>query len=713
MYIGDMDGFGISLAIGAFRAIAFVCDILTFPVYVLLQRPWRVRSLSRRVKAIPVTSDTRSITYRTLDNPSDCHIQMVRNQVDTMAKMLEYCTKKYANKKCLGTRQIKAEEDEVQPNGRVFKKYVMGDYMWKTFAEVNVLATHFGRGIRELGNKPKENIVIFAETRAEWMIAAQGLFKQNIPVVTIYATLGDEAIAHGINETEVTTVITSYDLMPKFKKILAKTPKVKTLIYMEDQLKQLENSGYKDGVNIVTFSDVLKKGSESKIENTMPSPNDVAIIMYTSGSTGVPKGVILLHTNLIATLKAFSDAVIIYDDDCLIGYLPLAHVFELLVESVCLCMGISIGYSTPLTMIDSSSKIKKGTKGDASVLHPTCMTSVPLILDRISKGVQEKVSKGSALSKAIFKFAYDYKVMWSRRGYSTPLVDKIVFSKVRNMLGGRVRLILSGGAPLSPETHEQINTCLCVNVIQGYGLTETTSCATIMDAHDRTFGRVGGPATACDIRLVNWEEGHYRITDKPYPRGEIVIGGDNISVGYYKLPDKSKEDFLESDGKRWFKTGDICEIQTDGVVKIIDRKKDLVKLQAGEYVSLGKVETELKTCPIVDNICIYGDSTKQYCVALLVPNQQQLQELALKKGIAANSSFEDLCILPDIEKAVLQELAEHGKKSKLEKFEIPAAVKLCTEVWSPDMGLVTAAFKLKRKDIQERYQHEINRMYAS
>lgn len=110
----------------------------------------------------------------------------------------------------------------------------------------------------------------------------------------------------------------------------------------------------------------------------MPSPHDVAIIMYTSGSTGVPKGVILLHSNLIATLKAFSDAVIIYDDDCLIGYLPLAHVFELLVESVCLCMGISIGYSTPLTMIDSSSKIKKGTKGDASVLHPTCMTSVPV-----------------------------------------------------------------------------------------------------------------------------------------------------------------------------------------------------------------------------------------------------------------------------------------------------------------------------------------------
>lgn len=141
----------------------------------------------------------------------------------------------------------------------------MGDYIWKTFAEINILATQFGRGMRELGNKPKENVVIFAETREEWMIAAQGLFKQNIPVVTIYATLGDEAIAHGINETEVTTVITSYDLMPKFKNILAKTPRVKTLIYMEDQLKKLEHEGFKEGVNIVTFSEVLQKGSESPI----------------------------------------------------------------------------------------------------------------------------------------------------------------------------------------------------------------------------------------------------------------------------------------------------------------------------------------------------------------------------------------------------------------------------------------------------------------
>lgn len=147
-----------------------------------------------------------------------------------------------------------------------FFQYDMGEYRWKTYAEVNILAQHFGRGLRELGNEPGKNMVIFAETRAEWMIAAHGIFKQNIPLVTIYATLGEDAIAHGINETEVTTVITSFELMPKFKTILAKTPLVKTLIYMEDQLKTLDSTdGFKEGVEIIKFSEVLKKGENSQI----------------------------------------------------------------------------------------------------------------------------------------------------------------------------------------------------------------------------------------------------------------------------------------------------------------------------------------------------------------------------------------------------------------------------------------------------------------
>nr|CAD7396033.1 unnamed protein product [Timema poppensis] len=647
------DGFWVVGTIGALKALAFVYDVLTYPVYLILQRPWVKKSLSAREKARVIHSDDDSITYRTNLEPGPLHVTL----------------------------------------------YTLGDYTWKTFEEVEEEAASFGRGLRILGQEPGMNMVIFAETRAEWMVAAHGCFKQNIPLVTIYATLGEDAIIHGINETEGTIVVTSHDLVPKFKNILPHTPKVKTLIYMEDQLKKTETDGYKEGVRIISFSQVLKDGKSSKIEEVPPSANDTAIIMYTSGSTGMPKGVQITHRNMIATLKAFSDSVDICPDDIFLGFLPLAHVFELLTESVCFLCGVSIGYSTPLTMIDTSSKIKKGSKGDATVLKPTIINSVPLILDRISKGIADKVSKSSDFQKAVFRFAYDYRKMWMRRGFDTPLLN-------------RVRLALAGGAPLSPDTHELIKVCLCVELIPGYGLTETCSLATVLDRHDMSTGRVGGPTTMNDIRLVDWNDGNYRVTDKPYPRGEILIGGENVSPGYYKLPDKSSEDFFQADGKQWFKSGDIGELHPDGVIKIIDRKKDLVKLQLGEYVSLGKVEAEMKTCPVVENICVYGDPTKQYTVALVVPNAVPLSEIAAKVGLTG-LTFEELCVNPAVEKAVLKELAEHGNKSKLQRFEIPAAIKLCSEVWSPDMGLVTAAFKLKRKVIQDRYQHEINRMYAS
>lgn len=260
----------------------------------------------------------------------------------------------------------------------------------------------------------------------------------------------------------------------------------------------------------------------------------------------------------------------IFPDDVLIGFLPLAHVFELLAESVALLTGVPIGYSTPNTLIDSSSKIMKGCKGDASVLKPTAMTSVPLILDRISKGINDKVNNGSPLQKVIFQFAYNYKAKWTRRGYTTPFLDRLIFKKVAQLLGGRIRAIITGGAPLSADTHEQIGLCLCVEVCQGYGLTETTAGASIMDQWDMTFGRVGAPSSMTIMRLINWEEGNYCVTNKPYPQGEIILGGENVSEGYYELPGKTEEDFFtDAEGIRWFKTGDVGEIHEDGVLKII------------------------------------------------------------------------------------------------------------------------------------------------
>jgi len=263
--------------------------------------------------------DDKQVTYRTTEPPREMHVKMLQASIDTLEKMFNYVVKIHTTKRCVGTRQILSEEDEMQPNGRVFKKYNMGDYKWKNFLETERLASSFGRGLRELGNRPRENVVLFAETRAEWLIAAHGCFKQSIPIVTIYATLGDEGVAHGINETEVTTVITSHELLPKFKKILSFTPNVKKIIFMEDQLHSTDMSGFKPNVEIIPYSKVIESGMNSKYEGVSPVSTDTAIIMYTSGSTGTPKGVILSHGNVIATMKAFCDIVKVYPDDVLIG----------------------------------------------------------------------------------------------------------------------------------------------------------------------------------------------------------------------------------------------------------------------------------------------------------------------------------------------------------------------------------------------------------
>ena len=259
--------------------------------------------------------------------------------------------------------------------------------------------------------------------------------------------------------------------------------------------------------------------------------------------------------------------------------------------------------------------------------------------------------------------------------------------------------------------HDYVRCALSVPLVQGYGLTESCACATFQDKYEVSTGTSGPPLQGVLLKLTNWEEGNYKITDK-LPRGEIEIGGGNVATEYFKLPEKTKEDFYKDDkGRRWFRTGDIGEMQRDGTLKIIDRKKDLVKLSYGEYVSLGKVESQLKTSHLIENICIYGNSLTSYCVALVVPNQAKIKVLADQFGLGYES-FEQQCEDTRLTKAILKELRDHGTKAGLKKFELPGAITLVKEEWTPDSGLVTSAFKLRRKPIQDFYQKDIDRMYG-
>jgi len=419
------------------------------------------------------------------------------------------------------------------------------------------------------------------------------------------------------------------------------------------------------------------------------------------------------HRNLVATsttilfLRRFDNNV-----DSYIAYLPLAHVLELLSECTMVTLGVPIGYSTPNTMTDMSTAIKRGQRGDATLLKPTIMCTVPLILDRIYKNLTQGISKKGASFSKIFQFCFNEKQRWNEWGYSTPILDRLIFNKLSMILGGRVSFMIVGSAPLSPSTQEFMRTCMPpIQLVQGYTMTETTCAGCCQVPGDMRVGIVGGPMAGMEVRIVDWEEGNYRITDKPYPRGEVILGGPSVARGYFKNPEKTSEDFFEENGVQFFKSGDIAELRDDGTLRLIDRKKDLVKLQLGEYVSLGKVESQMKTNPVVDNICVYADSLKTHTVAIIVPVKEALERLAkgIKKGEGA---FDDLCKDSEIIQEVLKKLTVHGKTNGLEKFEIPTAITLCPEVWMPESGLVTAAFKLKRKAIQLAFQPAIDIMYG-
>ncbi|XP_071798454.1 long-chain-fatty-acid--CoA ligase 4-like isoform X2 [Asterias amurensis] len=706
--------FYVSVIITLLTLVTWLYDIITyFPCYLASSV---ARERVNRTKAVNVGTDG-SGPYRDASFPDELLTHRYEKSL-TLDAEFERATFKFDKMPCLGTREVYKEEDEMQPNGKSFKKLVMGDYVWQSYEEVFNDVVWFGRGLHSLGLGHKENVLIFSETRAEFLIGLQAGFRYGFPVVTLYATLGEDAIIHGINETQVSTVITSASLLPKFKAIHDRIPSVKNIIYMDDQISKVNTDSFSLDFELCSFQSVIERGKAAQdFSRVMPTPDDLAVIMYTSGSTGVPKGVMISHRNIMSMVAGAGNRIphssgvlqLIPDETC-VCFLPLAHILEVVLECTLLSSGYKLGYSSALTMTDISSKIKKGSKGDVTILKPTIMAAVPLIFDRLYKGVLDKVNSGSAIQRALFKFALDYKMKHVAQGFDTPIFNKLVFSKLRKLLGGEMRFVLTGGAALSHSAQRFMQCCFCVSVAQGYGLTETCGAGTIGEPGDYRTRHVGQPISCCEIKLKEWKEGNYTPEDKPNPRGEILIGGGNVAMGYYKNEALTEEYFETINGRRWFHTGDIGEVLANGTLRLIDRKKDLVKLQTGEYISLATIETVLKKSPFVENICVYADGDFDYCTALVVPYRKNLESAALEQGLS-NMSFEDLCDDIKMQQVVLVSMAKTAKEGKLQKWEVPRKVKLCSEVWMPESGLITDAFKLKRRAIADHYKDDLKGMY--
>uniref|UniRef100_A0A0X3NLM0 long-chain-fatty-acid--CoA ligase n=1 Tax=Schistocephalus solidus TaxID=70667 RepID=A0A0X3NLM0_SCHSO len=785
----------VTVAMTVIKIIVYSYEYLTIPVYYLFRKtnyfmtfPEDEDSCYQKFNA--ADSRTLSMPVREGDPGSPWRaVEYIDNLVTdalpgckTLPDLWLRTVKLWPNKLALGTRQVLGTDYEVLPNGKKIVKQTMGDYFWETYLEAEQRVSQLAAGIRDfLGPNTADQtpLVIFSETRCEWLYAAQAAFRLNRPLATLYATLGDEAVAHGLHQTQARVIFTSDELLSRVVKVVKSSPNVKYVIYFSngvfqkqlglkvddmsrfsDTARKSVEEGLKSAPEHVKIFDILEMEEHGKkvIDEAPTSctgdinkpyfnwqppaaerakPEDLAVIMYTSGSTGQPKGVEIMHRNLNSAIGGYFRRMpkLRPDSDIYIGYLPQAHVLELVCEICVLIMGIPIGYSSPQTLTDTSTRIKQDTcKGDLSVLRPTLFASVPTVLDRIAKAVWEKVKEGGPLMEAIFRFAYNYKWRRLTTGFPSIIVDLLIFRKVRGLIGGRVRCMVSGGAPLSEESHLFTNVCFAP-LIQGYGLTETCAAACLMESGDLRGHHVGAPTPSVQIKLREWVDGGYSPHDKPSPRGEILISGSPVTRGYYKNPEATAEAFItEPDGTRWFCTGDIGMVHQDGSFSIIDRKKDLVKLQAGEYVSLVKVELAIAQSAYVENVCVYADPNHDFTICFVSPKISQIRKLAVELGLLEDVSrqvqetlpadrlkdesavtlaeHQLLCKIKQIADIVLKDIQDVGRAKKLASFEIPRKLVLDADPWTPESGLVTEALKIKRHNMRPKFLKDIEEMYG-
>ncbi|KAF2981210.1 hypothetical protein EK904_014561 [Melospiza melodia maxima] len=524
-------------------------------------------------------------------------------------------------------------------------------YQWLTYKQVSDRTKYLGSGLLQKGCQPSSSqyIGIFAQNRPEWIISEYACYTYSMVAVPLYDTLGPEAIVYIVNKADISVVIC--DTPAKAEVLLKncedkKTPCLKIIVLMDLFDKELKDRGAKVGVEILSLQEVEELGRNNIRDPVPPKPEDLSVVCFTSGTTGNPKGAMLTHQNVVSNAAAFlrctENTIECTSSDVVISYLPLAHMFERVVQTVVYSCGAKVGFF--------QGDIKLLTD-DMKTLKPTLFPVVPRLLNRVYDKIQSGAN--TPVKKFLLKFAVFMKTAEIKQGIirNDSIWDKVVFKKIQETMGGRVRIMVTGAAPISPSV--------------------------------LTFLRA---ALGC----------------------QVCIKGPNVFKGYLKDPEKTAE-AIDKDG--WLHTGDIGKWLPNGTLKIIDRKKNIFKLAQGEYIAPEKIENVYIRSAPVAQVFVHGESLRSFLIGIVVPDAEMLPEFAAKLGV--KGSFEELCKNPAVKKAILDDMIQLGRQAGLKSFEQVKDLYIHTELFSVENGLLTPTLKAKRGDVVKFFQKEIEALYSS
>ncbi|NXO74264.1 ACSL1 ligase, partial [Phainopepla nitens] len=564
-------------------------------------------------------------------------------------------------------------------------------YEWISYKEVADRAEHVGSALLHRGFKPShvQYIGIFSQNRPEWVIIEQACYAFSMVVVPLYDTLGAEAITYIVNKADLSLVFC--DKPDKAKLLLSsvekgETPILNTIVIMDSFAMDLVEYGKKCGVEVFSMRELEELGRAHRQKPMPPKPEDLAIICFTSGTTGNPKGAMITHQNIVSNASAFIKATeksfMPSTDDVLISFLPLAHMFERIVEvSICLI------------------KMHK-----YFLLELRCLP-MKVILSYLIFTILGQAD--SSLKRWLLDFASKRKEAELRSGIvrNNSFWDKVIFRKIQASLGGRVKLMITGAAPVSASVLTFLRAALGCQFYEGYGQTECTAGCSLSLPGDWTAGHVGAPMPCNVIKLVDVQEMNYLAAKG---EGEVCIKGVNVFRGYLKDPEKTAE-ALDKDG--WLHTGDIGKWLPNGTLKIIDRKKHIFKLAQGEYIAPEKIENVYLRCEAVAQVFVHGESLQAFLVGVVIPDPETLHNWAKKKGL--EGSYQELCRNKDVKKHILEDMVRVGKESGLKSFEQVKDIVLHTEMFSVENGLLTPTLKAKRPELRKYFQSQIDELYAN